>query len=147
MSTDSRREQGKTHLSPVQRAGALGLATVFALGGVSAAASPAYAASVRPGEGWGQVDVMLDGVETRRAASSAWGSSVVCSSVAAAGATGGSAAGKLLVGRTLVGGAVGAVAGGLSCVGILSACSAQAYHSGRWAGVTVSPGGFWCWTY
>ena len=122
------------------------LALAFATFGVVTPPS-ANAATVRAGAGTFQVDVLLDGVETQRAASSWWGSTQVCTAVASAGASGASLAGKLLVGRWLVSGVVGGVAGGLACTAIISTCAAQAYHAGRWAGITVTPTGFWCWKY
>lgn len=100
-------------------------AAVFTAAAISTAtgsivAAPAEAATVRPGVGWGQVDILLDGYETRRAATSAWGSVTTCWAVASAGASTGSLAGRALVGRWLVGGAAGAVAGGLGCVSVVS---------------------------
>lgn len=130
-----------TRAAAVLTAAALSTASGFTV------AAPAEAATVRPGAGWGQVDILLDGYETRRAATSAWGSVTTCWAVASAGASTGSLAGRALVGRWLVGGAAGAVAGGLGCVSVVSVCAAQAKVAGRWAGITVTPTGFWCWTY
>lgn len=107
--------------------------------------STAAAATVRPGAEAFQVDVLLDGVETERAASSMWGSTQVCWSVASAGATGASLVGKTLVGRWLFSGIVGGVAGGFACTAVIATCAAQAHQAGKWAGITVTPTGFWCW--
>lgn len=129
------------------RAAAVLAAAALVSGATLAVTPSADAATVRSGARWGQVDILLDGVETRRAATSLWGSSTTCWSVATAGASTGSLAGKALVGRWLVGGGVGAVAGGLGCVSVMSVCAAQAQVAGRWAGITVTPTGFWCWKY
>jgi hypothetical protein len=121
----------------------------FGLIGATIAADHADAVTVRSGARALQVDVLLDGVETQRAASSAWGSATTCWSVATAGASSAGWAGRLLVGRWVAAGAVGGVAGGLACVSVVTTCAAQAYlaRPRRWAGMTITPTGFWCWKY
>lgn len=102
------------------------------LGGSLAAAQPASAATFRAGARWGQADILLEGGETRQAATSYWGTVVVCSGVTVAGARGG-VGGVLLT--------------SVSCASIVSVCAAQAYYAGKWAGITLYPGGFFCWKY
>lgn len=141
------RDTGKLRAAG-QRLATLFVATVLMIASAAVVTSAsAEAATVRSGAKAFQVDVLLDGVETQRAATSAWGAATVCWAVASAGASGASLAGKLLVGRWLVSGIVGGVAGGIACTAVVSTCAAQAYHARRWAGITVTPTGFWCWKY
>ncbi len=127
----------------------------------------AYALESRPGAQEGQWDVLLDGVETERAARSLWGAAGACGKIArdTAGtvfAAGMAAKGAALSGAYAAGGVgaaaaaaaptavVAALGGGvayLGCAGFVSTCAAQAYSDGAWAGMTVSPTASWCWTY
>ena len=97
------------------------------------AVAPAQAAEVRPGRGWGQVDVLLSSAETRSAATSLWGTSVVCATTV---------------------GTVGALRGPLgayltfsNCMGMTAVCAARAYVNRQRAGITYAWNGAWCWRY
>jgi hypothetical protein len=138
----------------------VGLVAVGATALVPAGA--AQAAEVRPGAETAQWDILLNGVETSRAAHDPWGASGVCNGVAATtaglawSAGGGPASAYAAVtgaGSVAAAASTGVVAlgvglvGYLGCAGFVSACAAQAAATGTWAGMTVSPTGAWCWQY
>lgn len=100
---------------------------------MTVAPSNANAATVRAGAHFGQIDVLLNGVETQRAATSYWGAQTVCW-----GVTGGAWA---------LGGIAGAVLGNLGCTAMVATCAAQAYYAHRWAGMTFYPFSYFCWKY
>lgn len=88
---------------------------------------PVPAVSVRPGPGWGQIEILFDSVETERVARSLWGGAVVCWPAAALG-----------------------VAGYSSCIAMATVCAARAYLSRprARAAVTMTVWGYgWCWKY
>ena len=99
---------------------------------VGVTVAPADASTVRAGARPLQVDVLLDGVETRRAATSYWGAQSICWSVTAAAAAMSPYYGVLA---------------NLVCTSMVSVCAAQAYVAHRWAGMTFYPVGFFCWKY
>ncbi len=95
-----------------------------------ASTGAAHAATVRPGAGPFQVDVMLDEYETEQARRSYWAASVICWD---AGITG-----KLL--------SFGA------CQSMVTVCAARAFYvrpplRRMRAGITFAPGTAWCWKY
>lgn len=103
----------------------LALSAVIVTGFV---ASPADAATVRPGAKWGQVDLLLDSYETEAARRSFWAATVICWNSGVGG--------KLL--------AIGV------CQSAVTVCAAQAYYASprKRAGMTFTPWGqFWCWKY
>jgi hypothetical protein len=106
---------------------------VLALVTAVAAAAPAQAAEVRPGRGWGQVDVLLSSSETRSAATSPWGTSVVCATTVG------------MVGA--IGGYAGVVLSFSNCMGMTAVCAARAYVNRQRAGITYAWNGAWCWRY
>lgn len=96
--------------------------------GTGLVASPAEAVTVRPGAGWGQVDVLLDSYETEQARRSYWAATVICWNSGIGG--------KLL--------SIGV------CQTAVTVCAARAYYSNprMRAGMTVTLwGGYWCWKY
>jgi hypothetical protein len=115
------------------RVGVVVTTILLAVGALSLINSPAEASTVRPGARLGQVDVLLDSVETQRAATSYWGSQTVCWGVTA--------------GAGAVGRIAGAVLANLSCTSMVAVCAAQAYVAHRRAGMTFYPFGFFCWKY
>lgn len=117
----------------LRRVGVVLTTILLAVGAVSLLSSPAEASTVRPGARVGQVDVLLDSVETKRAATSYWGSQSVCWGVTA--------------GAGAVGGVAGVVLANLSCTSMVAVCAAQAYVARRRAGMTFYPFGFFCWKY
>lgn len=100
----------------------------------------ADAAEVRPGRGAGQVDVLLSSSETRSAATSLWGTSVVCATtMGSAGAIAGFA-----------GWFAGYAGGTLTwsmCMMMTGVCAARAYVAKQRAGITYAWNGAWCWRY
>lgn len=86
------------------------------------------ATTVRAGQRWGQVDILLDSWETERAAKSfLWGSAVACWNSG-------------LGGQVLI----------AACIPLVTVCAAQAYVSSprKRAGMTVTIWGYgWCWKY
>ncbi|QSZ51240.1 hypothetical protein [Arthrobacter sp. D5-1] len=93
--------------------------------------------SYRPGARFGQIDILLDEVETARVAKSPWGGSVYCWPAAVGVFAGGLAA------------SASAVAFG-ACLSIVTVCAAQAYLSQprKRAAMTLTIwGGGWCWKY
>lgn len=113
----------------------LTLAAVLAVSMVEATTSTADASTVRPGARALQVDVLLDSVETQRAATGYWGAQSVCWGVTA---------GAWALGRVY-----GAVLANLVCTTMVSVCAAQAYTARprKRAGMTFYPFGFFCWKY
>jgi hypothetical protein len=98
---------------------------------------PVPALSPRPGAGWGQIDILMDEVETERVAKSFWGGAVVCWPAA----TG------VLAGRLGVAGSAAAFSG---CVSLATVCAARAYLSQprKRAAMTMTIWGYgWCWKY
>lgn len=96
--------------------------------GTSLVATPAEAVTVRPGAGWGQVDVLLDSYETEQVRRSFWAATVVCWNSGVGG--------KIL--------SIGI------CQTAVTVCAARAYYSSprKRAGMTVTlSGGYWCWKY
>lgn len=91
-------------------------------------ASPAGAATVRPGAQSFQVDILLDKYETEKAAKSFWGATVICAQIG-------------LPGWVTIAGV---------CQTAVSVCAARAYTASprKNAGMTIGRGGgFWCWRY
>jgi hypothetical protein len=136
----------KSSLIPrLKRGAVVGMAVPAVV--IGASAGTAQASEVRAGAHPGQIDILLNDVETQRASSSFWGAAVTC---ATAGLTGGGV-GALVATAAKVSavgsGGLGLFAVGLPCVGIVSVCAAQAAAVGRDAGMTISPTGFWCWQY
>lgn len=104
------------------------LLALSAVIGTGLVASPADAATVRPGAKWGQIDLLLDSYETEAARRSFWAATVICWNSGVGG--------KLL--------AIGV------CQSAVSVCAAQAYYARprKRAGMTFTPWGqFWCWKY
>lgn len=108
--------------------GAVSAATTARVASVSApmvgGAVPAL--TVRAGARWGQIDIMLDDVETARVAKSPWAGGVYCSPTA--------------------------WNAGLfsACLALVTVCAARAYLSSprARAGITVTVWGYgWCWKY
>lgn len=101
------------------------VAAVMAVTLVWTSAEPVQAATVRPGAKDFQVDILLDGYETKAAASSFWKATVICWQLGLPGWA------------TMIG----------PCQGVVSVCAAQAYHKRKWAGMTITPTRWWCWKY
>ena len=112
---------------------AMMLAVALTAATVAITSTPAEASTVRPGARAGQIDVLLDGIETQRAATGYWGAQSVCWGVTGA--------------AFAVSPVFGTVLANLVCTSMVSVCAAQAYVKRRWAGMTVYPGGFFCWQY
>ena len=115
--------------------GLVSAASVALIGGTSlVAAAPAQAYTIHPGAKAGQVDILLDGTETIRAAQGPWGSTVICAQ---------------LVSSSAQFGALGAFAAGMPCMSVISVCAAKAALAHKWAGVTVQPTWplYYCWQY
>lgn len=96
---------------------------------------PVPTVSYRPGAGWGQIDILMDEVETERVAKSFWGGSVVCWPAAVGGFAGGPA---------------GSVAAYSGCITMATVCAARAYLSQprKRAAITMTIWGYgWCWKY
>lgn len=112
---------------------ALAAATTLAAAGLVLPASPASAVTVRPGARVGQLDVLLDSTETKRAATSWWGAQTVCWPVTAAAFKGGPGMAAVV---------------NVTCTAAVATCAAQAYYAGRRAGMTFYlPMGYFCWKY
>lgn len=112
----------------IRHAFAAMLLVLSAVIGTGLVASPAEAVTVRPGAGWGQVDVLLDSYETEQARRSYWAATVICWNSGIGG--------KLL--------SIGV------CQTAVTVCAARAYYSSprMRAGMTVTVwGGYWCWRY
>jgi hypothetical protein len=120
--------------STTRRGVAAGLAALLMSAGlVAVAQAPAAAASVRPGAGFGQVDLVLDGYETQRVADggyfdSRWAATVIC----------------------WTSGTLGQLLSYGVCQKVVRTCALQASADHRTAGITVE---FWphpgwsCWEY
>lgn len=96
--------------------------------GMGLVASPAEATTVRPGRGFGQIDVLLDSYETEAARRDYWAATVICWNSGIGG--------KVL--------SIGV------CQVMVTVCAAQAYYATprKRAGMTVTiQGGYWCWKY
>lgn len=91
----------------IRHAFAAMLLALSAVIGTGLIASPADAATVRPGAQWGQVDLLLDSYETEAARRSFWAATVICWNSGVGG--------KLL--------AIGV------CQSAVSVCAAQAYYA------------------
>lgn len=106
--------------------------------------SDASAATIRTGDRWDHVDVLMSRDETSSVARGVAGGASVCWKV-------GAAAAALGMTRGPVGAIVGAIVGGSVCVAAVTTCAAQAYMQGRNAGMTFSPAWYgiryWCWSY
>lgn len=82
--------------------------------------------ATRPGQGFGQYDVLLDSYDTASAAKSWWAGSVLCWNAG------------LAWNPPLYG----------SCLALLTVCAARAYVTGQRAGMTVTIwNSGWCWKY
>lgn len=114
-------------------AAALAATTTLAAAGLVLPVSPASAVTVRPGARVGQLDVLLDSTETKRAATSWWGAQTVCWPVTAAAFKGGPGMAAVV---------------NVTCTAAVATCAAQAYYAGRRAGMTFYlPMGYFCWKY
>jgi hypothetical protein len=120
-------KRSKTSRRRLRRFGVAALVAVaLTVASVAVTPSTAAAATVRPGARTGQIDVLLDGYETQKAASSYWGATVICWQL----------------------GLPGWMTSFGLCQTMVSVCAANAYVRHRWAGMTVTwTGGYWCWTY
>jgi hypothetical protein len=139
----------KEWFGPPQRylsAVALVITVLFAFAAIKPQA--AEAATVRGGNQWYQVDILLSGNETLSGSQSITGSAIVCGAIigAAAAAGGGLAHYVAGVSSWALAGVAG-IAGGAACVSIVAVCTVKARLKGRWAGITVTPWSFWCWDY
>ena len=76
--TDKGTDQAASAVNHTRHALAIMMLLLAAVLGSSLAATPAQAVTVRPGAGWGQVDVLLDSYETEQARRSFWAASVIC---------------------------------------------------------------------
>ncbi len=92
----------------------------------------ADATTVRLGDRWNQVDMLLNGYETNKAATSYRHATWYCWGAIAAAYAASWAAG---------------IYAQASCTSLVTVCAARAKAVGRWAGITFYPGGGFCWTY
>jgi hypothetical protein len=126
LTVEWQENRGASLMSSWRRAAVVGVVAVVALATlVLAPATAAEAATVRPGAQNYQIDVLLDGYETKAAATSFWSATVICWQL-------GLPFWAMMAGP---------------CQGMVSVCAAQAYYRHKWAGMTIHPGGFWCWKY
>lgn len=120
--------------STIRRGVVTGLAALLMSGALVVVAEvPASAAAVRPGSGFGQVDLVLDGYETHRVAdsghlSSLWAATVIC----------------------WTSGSIGQLLSYGVCQKVVRTCALRAASDRRTAGITVEfwPRlSWWCWEY